>query len=84
MGRKVWIGDPRKMTQKDCEYFSNDRHRCVRLLKDRNKQLVILSKRLHQKPELWCVAYGTCNLWFESYEEALSYCNKRFTPLDER
>ena len=75
---KLFYGTKPRLTQKDREMFSRNGNECKALFKTSTGEPVIISKAKDANYPAWRVEYGFSCIVFNSYDEALSFCKKRY------
>lgn len=78
------FGSTPKFTARDCESFSHGDYRCKFLFTDRRGAPVAVLRRDSPDFPVWAVEYRYSRLTFNTLNEALGFCRKRFSSIDGR
>ncbi len=84
MKYKIFYGTEPKFSDRDLQDFSRGSYECRRLLRNRDGQLVIISKCKNESIPVWKVEYGFSCMVFGTFDEAMAFCRGKFTDLDGR
>lgn len=84
MKYKIFYGTEPKFSDRDLRDFSRGSYECRRLLRNRDGQLVIISKCKNESIPVWKVEYGFSCMVFGTFDEAMAFCRGEFTDLDGR
>ncbi len=79
MKYKFYYGEKPKLTNTDLDNFSGGNYECRELMKDGKGQPVLLMKNTKADVPVWKVVYAFSTIVFSSYDEAMAFCEDRFS-----
>lgn len=68
-----------KFSNSDKEMFSQKGYECKAVMRDRKGRPVAVLKSTDKDLPVWKVQYGFSTVVFKTYEEAIAFCNGRFS-----
>ena len=84
MKHKLFYGTQPTFTNADRSNFSLGKYECKALMKNAKGAPVVISQNTNLDFPVWKVEHDFSTVVFATYEEAMAYCNRRFSPVGGR